>query len=366
MNDSGLSCAETDEMVRFSMLAEIGKDLLTVKTIDETLQKIMERIRAVFAPAHWSILLKDPRKKELSFTLAMGRCASRLQGLKIPAGEGIGGWVVENGEPLIVEDVSRNECICSRLSRYEGIRKQSVMAAPLKTGEEIFGVVELIDKSDGKPFDSFDLKVLTLIADYGAMAIEKAYYFSALNKIADTDALTGAYNRRAFERMLEREVRMCRRYRQSFSLLMIHIVDFKEINDTHGISAGEAALKKLGEILERNVRKADMVFRYGADEFAILMPRTVMAQASRARHRIESCIQELNMSDSEIRFSVEIRSHCMESDDDDEILKLLDPKDSREKNKRFLRNIDNIAENIQEMLQEERKRKSTPIRDVFR
>jgi diguanylate cyclase (GGDEF)-like protein len=308
---------------------------------------------------HWSVLLKDPQTGELSFTLVIGKCASKLQGMKIPAGQGVAGWVVEKGQPLIVEDVSQEPRFCSRVDRYSGFTTDSIIAVPLKTDNEIFGVIELVNKLEGGPFTPLDLKILTTIADYAALAIEKAYFFSALNKIADTDSLTGIYNRRAFDRMLEREIRICQRYKQPFSLLMIDIDDFKKINDQYGHPAGDAVLKKLGEILEQNVRKTDMVFRYGGDEFVVLMPRTQRKQASEARRRILRRIEDRNEQGPEIAFRASVGLHAMDSSGQGDILELLDNDLYREKSKKFPKNIDNIAENLQDMLQDERKRNAS-------
>ena len=78
-------------------------------------------------------------------------------------------------------------------------------------GDKVFGVIELINKLDGQPFTSLELNLLKTIADFAAIAIEKAYYLKALKRIATVDQLTGLSNRRAFMKYYKREADRCRR-----------------------------------------------------------------------------------------------------------------------------------------------------------
>ena len=344
----------TDDLVKLSFFVDIGKAIMQAKTIDETLQIIMEHIGEIFTPLNWSILIMSPLTGDLTFTVVVGQNADKLRGLKLPKGEGIAGWIAETGKPVIVEDVDKDSRFSGRVDDFTGFKTKSIIGVPLLANGKVFGVIELINKLDGQCFTPFELKVLMTIADFAAIAIEKSYYLRALKRMATRDALTGAYNRGAFERLYCREVEMCRRYDLPLSFLMVDIDDFKEINDTYGHPAGDDVLKNLVELLGDSVRKVDIICRYGGDEFVILMPNTKKDQAMMARRRILERVKYQNSLGMSIIYHVSIGLHSMESGDSEEILELLDSDLYRQKDRKFSKNIENMEEHLEDMLNEER------------
>lgn len=105
-------------------------------------------------------------------------------------------------------------------------------------------------------------------------------------EMAIIDGLTGLYNRRHLDEVLLREIERAKRYRQPLALLMLDIDDFKKYNDTHGHLAGDKLLKDLARFLLNAVRAADMVFRYGGEEFIVLLPHTFKQEAVEVAKRI--------------------------------------------------------------------------------
>ncbi|UCD90579.1 MAG: GGDEF domain-containing protein [Desulfobacterales bacterium] len=93
-----------------------------------------------------------------------------------------------------------------------------------------------------------------------------------LKELATTDDLTSLYNRRHFDQRLAEETSRCDRHKQDLSLIMIDFDDFKKHNDTHGHQTGDKLLGEMADIIRQSIRQSDMVFRYGGDEFAILVP----------------------------------------------------------------------------------------------
>jgi diguanylate cyclase (GGDEF)-like protein/PAS domain S-box-containing protein len=114
-----------------------------------------------------------------------------------------------------------------------------------------------------------------------------------LQAMAMTDHLTGLYNRRQFYELASIEYERASRYHHAFALLMIDIDDFKKVNDRFGHLAGDYMLQALTDVFQRMLRKTDMIFRYGGDEFAVLMPETGLEDAILVSKRMGKSVTEL-------------------------------------------------------------------------
>ena len=110
--------------------------------------------------------------------------------------------------------------------------------------------------------------------------------FLALNEQATHDWLTGLHNRRYFEETLADHIATASRYNRELSLVLFDIDAFKQINDTHGHAAGDNVLRKFSDILKNTARKADIVCRYGDDEFAVILPETGKPSALKFAERV--------------------------------------------------------------------------------
>jgi diguanylate cyclase (GGDEF)-like protein len=126
----------------------------------------------------------------------------------------------------------------------------------------------------------------------------KAYveqHSSRLQHLADTDALTGLYNVRYFRSQLHKNLEMYKRYRIPFSLLMLDLDNFKELNDARGHQTGDLALKHLSSIMTDEKRETDIAVRYGGDEFFLVLPGTGAAEGERLAYRIVRRVRQLNI-----------------------------------------------------------------------
>jgi diguanylate cyclase (GGDEF)-like protein len=111
-----------------------------------------------------------------------------------------------------------------------------------------------------------------------------------------TDGLTGLYNRRSLESLLHREVALAERHGVPLSLVMIDMDRFKQINDSHGHAAGDHLLKAFADCVRITLRKTDLAFRYGGDEFVIALPQTPVAQAVRVVNKLRQAFGAVDFS----------------------------------------------------------------------
>jgi diguanylate cyclase (GGDEF)-like protein len=127
-------------------------------------------------------------------------------------------------------------------------------------------------------------------------ALTSLYLLADAEKQSMTDALTGLFNRRSMDQLLEREVAMAERYNHPMSLVMIDLDFFKEINDTHGHAAGDHMLKSFADCVRITLRKTDLAFRYGGDEFVICLPQTPLFQAQQVVQKLRQAFLSVDFS----------------------------------------------------------------------
>lgn len=343
----------TEDLIRLSFFTEMARDIASATSLDETLDAIMVHVGTVFAPRNWSLLLRDAQSGELVFRLVTGgEEVTTLQGQRLAPGTGIAGWIAENHRPLVIPDVTVDPRFDPSMDELSNFTTRSIIGVPLISRGEVFGVIELINKLNGEPFTALDLKVLCTIADFAAIAIEKAYYLKALHAMALEDDLTGLANRRALTRTLDREIRRVKRTGESLALLMVDIDEFKMINDTHGHIGGDRVLRHLAEVLTDNVRGMDTVCRYGGDEFVVVMPNTTEKDAGEVRNRILATLND-GIHDPTIPFSVSIGVSAAGPETVDTLFSDADILLYRDKEAKRESGIDRMSRHLTELIDED-------------
>jgi diguanylate cyclase (GGDEF)-like protein len=130
------------------------------------------------------------------------------------------------------------------------------------------------------------------MADICAAAIQNAIYFERVRQLAYRDGLTGVFNRRFFEMRILEEAERARRYKLSWSVLMVDVDGFKVLNDEFGHLLGDEVLRQISAIFVQYLRKADVICRFGGDEFALLLPETIGSNAYEVAEKLRRCIAE--------------------------------------------------------------------------
>ena len=212
----------------------------------------------------------DEEHNELYFAIAVGEAAEALKNVRLKVGEGIAGWVAKHGEQLIVPDVYTDPRFAKRIDEMTQWETRSIICVPLRSKHRVLGVIQLVNV-DMKGFTDQEIFFLQSLCDYAAIAIENARAVEKIQELTITDDCTGLYNARHLYKTLETEVYRSARFGYEFSVFFIDLDHFKQVNDTHGHLVGSKLLAEIGYLIKAQLRLIDYAFRYGGDEFVVLL-----------------------------------------------------------------------------------------------
>ena len=289
--DSNAEVAELKNQIeRLSLFHEVGKTLASTLDLQKILQTIMEKISDFIHPDTWSLLMLDEKTQELYFEIAIGAGANSLKDLRLKLGEGIAGWVAEHAEAVLIEDAASDPRFTKKFDVVTQIDTQSVVCVPIKSRDKVLGVIELVNCLGKESFRAEDMSILKNLADYAAIALENARYVQRIQELTITDDCTTLYNARHLHFVLDAEIYRSNRYNYEFSLIFIDLDHFKQVNDTYGHLVGSKLLWMIGDAIKGHLRLIDYAFRYGGDEFVILLPQTPKESALLVVRRIKDLL----------------------------------------------------------------------------
>jgi len=272
-----------------SLLYDVISSMTTTLDLDDLLKKITQKVGETLGFKEFAILLYDDKDKKLRVRASYGLPEDEFIGMEFDPGEGIVGRVLQTGEMILIPDTTADP----NYLHWKGkkIEKGSFLSIPIKYKEKIFGVFAF-NTPTINGFSRRDLKLLTAIANQAAIVIENVQLYEKTKEFSIRDDLTGLFNRRWFNQKIIEEFKRAERFNHPLSVLMIDIDFFKHYNDNHGHSTGDIALKKVAEILIKNVREVDSVVRFGGEEFVIILPRTSMEEAHMTAEKLRKKIED--------------------------------------------------------------------------
>jgi len=192
--------------------------------------------------------------------------------------------------PLIIDNLAIDEK-CKSLA---SVKSGSSICVPIRTRNNLWGVLHL-RRMHPQAFSKEDVQLAQAMAYQFAIAMQRAFLFEQISTLAVTDELTGLYNLRKLREDVEREVIRSKRYNHEFSIIMGDIDHFKKINDFYGHRAGDKVLKEIAAALESSKREVDRAYRYGGEEFVILLPETSLAEATEVAEKMRKRIESLEI-----------------------------------------------------------------------
>lgn len=171
------------------LLAEVGELATSLGPAvrpagsQELLGSLTETARRLFGASACSLALLSEDDSELVYTTAAGKGAADVTGMRMPASQGIAGWVVQSGQPIAVSDVASDPRFSQEMAEHTGYVPRSILALPVETPQRMLGVISLLDRDEERPGAQQDMELLSLFADQAALTLASIDTFAVLGRV---------------------------------------------------------------------------------------------------------------------------------------------------------------------------------------
>jgi diguanylate cyclase (GGDEF)-like protein len=284
LENARLHSLERRRAEQLEAINAVARQTTAVVDLDELLTVVCHVLLEWFRVDHVAVLLVEG--DTLRLRAHEGHLTSSFSmGAMLSPGAGLAARALNTGRSVIENDVTNVEGYVAGFAET-----QSEICVPLIFFGEKLGVLAL-DSARKNAFDAEDKQPLESVADICAAAIQNASNFDRMKQLAYVDGLTGIHNRRFFEMRVVEELERAGRFQGRMSAIMVDIDNFKKLNDEFGHLLGDEILRSVSSILKQQLRKMDMVCRYGGDEFAILVPETTGSNAVRVAEKLRRQIE---------------------------------------------------------------------------
>ncbi|HZK50574.1 MAG TPA: diguanylate cyclase [Actinomycetota bacterium] len=295
--------ASRDQLQR--AVDRVGATLRSTHDMGQILDSILSTVSdAVLADAG-SLWLFTGTRDELYPALSRGVDEDALDRLRV--GEGIAGLAAERGVTVMLpaEDggpkPSRNEP-----------HFPVTLAVPLYSSQRVTGVIVLY-REGAVPFDRKDLDTVVFLAEQGGVAIENVLLHEDAQRLSLTDGLTGVWNRRYLQMQFKQTLASANRFDRPFSVLLLDLDKFKDVNDSFGHQRGDAILIEFAQRVSAALREIDTFVRYGGEEFVCLLSETDVAGARTTAEKIRQTISNdpfISVGEEPVSLTVSIGVAC--------------------------------------------------------
>ena len=271
---------------------KITQATITSEGIEALYHSIHSILGELIPVENFFIALYDPVNKFISFPYFVDQfdqqpsAPTKLQG---PTG-----YVIRTGNPLLATREIFDRLV--QQGEFQAIGTVAVdwMGAPLKVEGRVIGVMAVKSYTQEIHFDQEDLKLLEFVSFQAAQAIERKRMEEEIRTLSLMDELTGLYNRRGFTLLGEHEMKLAHREKRTMLLFFGDVDDLKMINDTLGHAEGDLALQEVSAILKNSFREADILARFGGDEFVVLAVDASLECADILTNRIRAALEAHN------------------------------------------------------------------------
>ncbi len=284
LQNAKLYSTERRRAAQMEAISAIAQQTTAVLDIEHLLSKSCMLVQQSFQVSQVAILLKE--EEQLVLRAHYGLLTARVrEGGRFAAAEGKFGEALASGKTIVHNNLIPQT---QEFQLYEETRSRVII--PLVSFGQSLGLLILACGESGC-FNPHDLAPLESVADICATAIQNAYYVERVRQLAYRDGLTGIFNRRFFEMRMAEEIERAQRFGTGIALIMLDIDQFKSLNDEFGHLLGDEVLRQVSSLLHQQVRKIDVVCRYGGEEFAILLAQASAKDAFDVAHKLRASVE---------------------------------------------------------------------------
>jgi len=298
-------------IIQYRNLSNVAQILSSLIGVNEILNYLSTSVTGLISSGHIQIVIPEKSwiRKALGFGIQENK-SSVPEWLVLERMDCFDSWVIREKQPLVVTDIAKDLRFNEKIAPSD---IKSIVAAPLLSIEKrviakdtyaltnkkltgvdykVVGILRAASPSAGV-VDEQAARLVTILADMGATALDNSRLYMETERLALTDTLTKLYNRRYFDERFENEIKRAKRLKECFSLMFIDIDNFKEYNDTFGHPAGDDVLVRISSAMAAHVRTTDCIARIGGEEFAVIMIMTKKQSAKVVAEKMRKAIETL-------------------------------------------------------------------------
>ena len=280
LQNARLHALEQQRARQLRAINAVAQQCTAVLDLEELLGRVCELVQQSFQSEQVSLLLRE--QEELVLRAHHGGLTPLVErGARFAAGEQPWSEILAKSSTLIQSRAQGSELYAETATR---------MSVPLISFGQVLGIL-LLDSSRSGVFSESDVQPLESVADICSTAIQNAHYVERVKQLAYIDGLTGIFNRRFFELRIAEEIERARRHKSGMAVIMADIDQFKNLNDDFGHLLGDEVLRQVSSLFQQQLRKIDVVCRYGGEEFGLILPQTGASHALRVAEKLRRAVE---------------------------------------------------------------------------
>jgi diguanylate cyclase (GGDEF)-like protein len=284
LQNARLYSLEQKRATQLQAINSIARHATSILELDKLVHSVCTLVQRCFPGDQACVLLKED--DALVLRAQSGSLTPLLEeGETFPSA---GEWWNRAGNGAGIETMTDLSHLGDQMRLYE--EAQSRISIPLVSYGQPLGLL-VLSSQEPNCFAHTETQPLESVADIFSSAIQNANYIQRVKQLAYLDGLTGIFNRRYFETRIGEEIERARRFGTELSVVLVDIDKFKSLNDNFGHLLGDEALRQVASLLSKQIRKIDVVCRYGGEEFVILLPQTNREQAAHVAEKLRKAVE---------------------------------------------------------------------------
>jgi diguanylate cyclase (GGDEF)-like protein len=283
-----------DTYARRQLLLDFGQKISDSLDLEEVSHEMLSTIGKSLRPASARLLLRDVQTGDFSICFAYpDGIAEAGNRVSFARDNPLVAWLSDEGKPLHMGNVGSVNGFDYLPAEEKARLLECGLAVllPMISRGRLIGILALGKIENGRGYRAEDIELAISMARQASILTENAQLYAQAQQRANVDELTGLYNHRYLHQRLDEEVARSSRFGEVFSLLILDLDSFKAHNDIYGHLYGDKVLKRVGEHIKDSIRDIDIGFRYGGDEFAVILPQTSLDGALKVADRIRKSVE---------------------------------------------------------------------------